>query len=118
MNVIPGRLPVTEALDVFDRDVGLGRIPEDACQEMILAPHLGRLVPRIVEHLAVHVAEDVVAHPAHDFQVPRGEHRREHALEQRLSRLAVAAGVGDLPLDRDLLQTRRRGAGRRRKIYV
>ena len=57
---------------------------------MVLAGHLGLLVRRIVEHLAVHVAENVVAHPTHHLQVPPGEHRGQHALHQRLARLAVA----------------------------
>ena len=118
MDVIPGRLPVTEALDVFDRDVGLRRVAEDGGQEVVLAPHLGLLVPRVVEDLAVHVAEDVVADPAHHFEVPGGEHRRQDTLEERFTGLAVAAGVGDPPLAGRLLERFGRGARRRREVDV
>ena len=94
MDVVPGGLPVAERADVLDRDVCLGRVAEDGGEEVVLAAHLGGLVARVVEDLAVHVAENVVPHPAHHGQVPSGEHRGQDALEERLAGLAVAADMG------------------------
>ena len=78
---------------------------------MVLAAHLGGLVARVVEHLAVHVAEDVVPHPAHHLEIAGREHRRQDALQERLAGLAVAAGVGQAAREGELAQGRRRRAG-------
>ena len=75
-----------------------GRVAEDLREQAVLAVDLGLLVGRIVEHLAVHVAEDVVADPAHHFAGCGGEHRGQHALQQRLARLAVVAHVAGVAL--------------------
>ena len=85
---------------------------------MVLALDLGLLVDRVVEDLAVHVAEDVVADPAHDFEVAGGEHRGQHAFEQRFARLAVLPGVAGAALSGQLLNGRRRRTERRREIDV
>ena len=111
MDVVPGCLPVAKALDVLDRNVGLRRVAEDRGEQVVLALHLGRLVAGIVEHLAVHVAEDVVAYPAHHLEVAGGKHRSEHAFEQRFARFPIAAGMRHATVEGQLLQGRRRAAG-------
>ena len=93
MDVVPGGFPVAQAADVFDRNERLRIVAEDVADELIFALNLGRLVGRVVEHLAVHVAEDVVADPAEHFEIPGSKHRGEHAFEQRFAGLAVLAGV-------------------------
>ena len=70
-----------------------GLVAEDFAEDVVLAGDFRLLVGRIVEHAAVHVAEDVVADPTHHLQISPGEHRGQNALEQRLAGLAVAAGV-------------------------
>ena len=91
--MVPGGFPIAQAFDKLDGNVGLRLVAEDFAEQAVLALQLRPLVGRVVEDAAVHVAEDVVAHPAHDAQIPRGEHGGQHALQKRLARLAVAAGV-------------------------
>ena len=91
VNVVPGRLPVVERLDVLDGDERLRPVAEEFAEQRVLALHLAGLVLGVAEHHAVAVAEDVVADPAEDFQIAPGEQRREHGLEQRLAGLQVLA---------------------------
>ena len=93
MDVVPGRLPFAQALDVFDGDERLRAVAEDFAQQMVLALDLGLLVGRVVQHAAIEVAEDIMADPTEDVQVPLGHERGQDALQERLAGLAVAAGV-------------------------
>ena len=106
--MIPGGLPVAEAFDVFDRDEGLRRVAEDLSDEPILALNLCLLVGGVVEDLAVEVAKNIVADLAHDLEMSRGEHRRQHALHQGLAGLAVATGVAGVAEPRELVEARRK----------
>src|SRR4051812_822659 len=117
MDVIPGRFPVAEAANVFDRNECLGLVTENAADELVLAFDFGRLIRRVIEHEAVHVAEDIVADPTHDFQVSVSEHRGKDALEQCFPRFAVLACVARLPLNCKVLDGGGRCAERRRKVY-
>ena len=93
MNVVPGGLPIAEAFNELDRNVGLRLVAEDLTEEAILAFKLGPLVGRIIEDSAVHITEDVVAHPAHHLAVPSGEHGGQNALQKGFTRLPVATGM-------------------------
>ena len=58
-----------------------GPVAEDLAEQVVLAGDLGALVLGVVEHPAVHVAEDVVADPTHHLEVPPGEHGGQDALQ-------------------------------------
>ena len=65
---------------------------EDVVERRLLGFFLGLERFRIVQHLAVAVAEDVGRIPALDAEQPRLESRRDDRLDQRLARLHVLAG--------------------------
>src|SRR3954467_12973891 len=99
MDVIPGCFPVAEAADVFDGNECLGLVTENAADELVLAFDFGGLIGWGVEDEAIHVAEDVVAHPAHDLQVSVSEHWGKDALKQCFPCFAVLACLASLSLN-------------------
>src|SRR5207237_298698 len=107
-----------ERRDVLDGHIAVRRVPEHGGQHAGLAPHLGRLVCRIAQHLAVATAEDVEAVPGEDLEVAEPEQRREHRLDQGLAGLAVAAVERHVILAPQLLQRRRGDAERRGEVHV
>src|SRR5262249_22372299 len=56
--------------------------------------------------LAVTVPEDVESSPRVDLQLPDAEHRRERRFDERLTGLAIAAGVRDTPRAGELIDRR------------
>lgn len=54
-----------------------GEYTENLVQQSIFAADFGAFVFGVVQHLAIHVAKDIVPHPAHHFQVAGGEHKTE-----------------------------------------
>src|SRR4051794_39501423 len=112
MDVVPGCFPVAKAADVFDGNQRLGIVTEDTADELVFAFYFRSFIGGVVEHEAIHVAEDVVPDPAYHFQIAMREHRGQNAFKQRFARFAVLAGVASSSLDGKLLDRGWRGAER------
>ncbi len=109
MDVVPGGFPVAKALDVLDRDQGLRRVAENLAKQMVFAGDLAGLVHRIVKHLSIEVAEDVVPDPTHHPEVAMAKHRGKHAFHQRFAGFPIAAHVPGVVGPRELVEGRRVG---------
>ncbi len=86
----------------FGIELGLENVLKDAELRLLL----GLEALRVVEHLAVAVAEDVRRVPAAEAEHACLQHRREHRLDQGLAGLEVLAADRNVLVDRELNQRR------------
>ena len=115
--MIPSGFPVTHRFDVLDGNQGLRLVPQNFRQQVILGFDLIGFVRRVFEDFTIQVAKNVVAHPAHHFQIPRGKHRCQHRFHQCFACFPIATGVQDLLLTGVLIQTRQIRPDGRGKIH-
>ena len=81
MDVVPSRLPIAQALDVLDRNQRLRGVAQDVGNQVVFAGDFALLIGRVVQHMAVHISENIVAHPTHHFEMAAGEHGSQYALQ-------------------------------------
>src|SRR5437762_9482213 len=99
-------------------EIGIQLRLQDVVEHRFLALLLRFEGLRIVEHLAVAVAEDVRRVPALDAEETRLETRRDNRLDQRLAGLQVLAGEGRLRARRERDERRDVGREVRRRVRV